>query len=195
MSLQQWQWLSGPKRKKWIDGSFLWQANTGHRGIQSGSLIHPTKLWYLLSKSQDLDLIKPGIPSSRSPYTWSGTKMKKTNSFLYLFCLTFEMKVIIWYLSALLRLQNGNNVVKYSIWCIFCLVPDMFFSLCWCQSDRVPNCPFYYLGVNMRVCFLGAKLSTFTILVPYCPGAIMSFNLSLSLYSKSCDIYLQPRSS
>ena len=71
-----------------------------------------------------------------------------------------------------------------------CCQPDIFTG---CQIGLAPNCPFYYLGVKMFVCFLGAKLSTFTILVPFCPGAKLSFNLSLSLYSKSCDIHLQPR--
>ena len=60
-----------------------------------------------------------------------------------------------------------------------CCQPGIFTG---CQIGPAPNCPFSYLGAKMFVCFLGAKLSTFTILVPYCLGAKLSFNLSL--YSK-----------
>ena len=33
----------------------------------------------------------------------------------------------------------------------------------------VPNCPLSYYGAKLSVCLFGAKLSVFTILVPYCP--------------------------
>ena len=95
------------------------------------------------------------------------------------------------------RLHSNNWKISLSHFEVtdpdgICCQPGIFTG---CQIGPAPNCPFSYLGAKMFVCFLGAKLSTFTILVPYCPGAKLSFNLSLSLYSVSCDIYLQPRSS
>ena len=42
----------------------------------------------------------------------------------------------------------------------------------WCQTVRVillvPNCPIYHFGAKLFVCFLGAKLSSYIILVPNC---------------------------
>ena len=90
------------------------------------------------------------------------------------------MKVIIWYLSALLRLQNGNNVVKITNLMYFllgagyvrftmlvpnCPVPNMFSSaklsifLSWCKIACL-------LAWCQIVCFfyLGSKLSYHHIL-------------------------------
>ena len=67
--------------------------------------------------------------------------------------------------------QHLGHILLFGV--SVCLV-----ALCWCQIVRVPNGPvpnflLSYLGAKLPICFLGAKLSVFTILSPNCPCHIV----------------------